>query len=105
MFSRLITASVLALPIIGSAATLPPRDKATSTVLGRSRCRPMCCDALINSVSPGGEIGINCSPGGLDCGFSGQIDACCVRISPLGLKSGTGIGCVSAREYNTPDPY
>ncbi|KAK3837592.1 MAG: hypothetical protein JOS17DRAFT_368021 [Linnemannia elongata] len=56
-------------------------------------CRPMCCDAVVPSISPSRKVGLNCSKGGLDCGFSGQIQACCGRISPFGQSSGTGIDC------------
>lgn len=45
-------------------------------------CKPSCCDVLVmgddNSI-----VGINCSEGGIDCGFSGQITACCESINSL----------------------
>ncbi|OAQ24231.1 hypothetical protein K457DRAFT_82285 [Linnemannia elongata AG-77] len=59
----------------------------------QAACRPMCCDAVVSSITPAGKVGLGCSPGGIDCGFSGQIQACCVRISPVGTQTGTGIGC------------
>jgi hypothetical protein len=56
-------------------------------------CRPMCCDAIVSSISPPGKIGLNCVLGGIDCSFSGQVDSCCIRFSPIGANSGTAIGC------------
>lgn len=46
-------------------------------------CQPMCCDAVVQSISPPGKIAIRCTQGGLDCGFSGQVYACCERLSPV----------------------
>lgn len=46
------------------------------------QCQPSCCDVLVISDDKS-IIGINCTPGGIDCGFSGQITACCESINPL----------------------
>ncbi|KAI8070846.1 hypothetical protein BC940DRAFT_295708 [Gongronella butleri] len=52
-----------------------------------------CCDAVVQSQKPPGQIGINCFPGGIDCGFSGQVSATCASLSPIGAQHGTGVGC------------
>ncbi|KAK3810890.1 MAG: hypothetical protein J3Q66DRAFT_287290 [Benniella sp.] len=55
--------------------------------------RPFCCDATIPSVNPPGKVGIGCTPDGIDCGFAGQVQAQCVRLSPIGASVGTAVGC------------
>ncbi|KDR71303.1 hypothetical protein GALMADRAFT_102704 [Galerina marginata CBS 339.88] len=57
------------------------------------QCRPMCCDAVVQSVLPPGKVGINCQVGGIDCPFSGQVRACCATVVPLGGIRGTGVLC------------
>ncbi|OAA37223.1 hypothetical protein NOR_07239 [Metarhizium rileyi] len=92
MLSHLFTVSVFAFSILGSAAALPA-DESPDTALFKRQCRGMCCDAIVDSVSPGGKIGIGCTPGGVDCGFHGQVNACCIRFTPIGVFSGSAVGC------------
>ncbi|KAH9483562.1 hypothetical protein JR316_0003032 [Psilocybe cubensis] len=79
-FLSAIALALSTLPFMASAAATAPE------------CRPFCCDALVPSIRPAGNVGINCSPG-FDCPFGGQISACCVRLAPNGAETGTGIGC------------
>lgn len=53
----------------------------------------MCCDAVVPSSNPPGKIGIGCNIGGIDCGFAGQVTATCARLSPIGARQGTAVGC------------
>lgn len=46
------------------------------------QCKSSCCDVLVLSDDKS-IIGINCSEGGIDCVFSGQITACCENINSL----------------------
>jgi hypothetical protein len=46
----------------------------------QSGCQPACCDVLAVSDDKS-IIGIDCTPGGIDCAFSGQITACCGSIN------------------------
>ncbi|EFY91073.1 hypothetical protein J3459_011906 [Metarhizium acridum] len=87
MLFRLFTIPSIALGVLGSAATLPPREESAN-------CRSVCCDAIVPSIFPSGRVGINCHWDELlDCGFSGQVDSCCEAIVPFGVKDGTGIRC------------
>ncbi|PPQ81382.1 hypothetical protein CVT25_015903 [Psilocybe cyanescens] len=90
-------------------ATLPFMVSAAAT--DAAACRAFCCDAVVPGVRPAGNVGseqpymydiylqadyfwqVNCSAGGLDCGFHGQVTACCVRFGSLGATSGAAIGC------------
>ncbi|KAF8574192.1 hypothetical protein K439DRAFT_1249388, partial [Ramaria rubella] len=46
-------------------------------------CKPVCCDLVVLSSTPPGKAGINCSQGGIDCGFSGQVHGCCEAVNFL----------------------
>ncbi|EDQ99270.1 uncharacterized protein LACBIDRAFT_316802 [Laccaria bicolor S238N-H82] len=59
---------------------------------GAAACSPACCDIIVNSVEPAGTSGISCTPGGIDCGFVGQITACCQSVNPL---TRIGIKCTA----------
>ncbi|KAH6908766.1 hypothetical protein BKA70DRAFT_1426656 [Coprinopsis sp. MPI-PUGE-AT-0042] len=63
------------------------------TLVAAQGCAPYCCDAVVPSTQPVGFIGIKCFAGGIDCGFSGQIPACCQGIASPSSSGGTGIGC------------
>ncbi|KAH9483564.1 hypothetical protein JR316_0003034 [Psilocybe cubensis] len=80
-FLSAIALALSTLPFMASAAATAPA------------CSAFCCDAVVPSVRPGGNVGINCTPGGLDCGFHGQTTACCVRLTPIGARTGTAVGC------------
>ncbi|KAF8060730.1 hypothetical protein FPV67DRAFT_1511284 [Lyophyllum atratum] len=56
-------------------------------------CQPMCCSAVVPSTNPAGQVGLDCTPGGFDCGFSGLVTTCCSRLAPFGARTGTAIGC------------
>jgi len=71
-FASAITALLLALPLVAAAG-----------------CKPMCCDAVVASITPSGKFGIACTLGGIDCGFSLQIDACCTALT----FGNNAIGC------------
>ncbi|PPQ68089.1 hypothetical protein CVT25_014252 [Psilocybe cyanescens] len=61
-------------------ATLPFMVSAADAAADAPSCQQFCCDAVVPSIRPAGNVGINCNRGGLDCGFSGQVQACCVRL-------------------------
>ncbi|PPQ68093.1 hypothetical protein CVT25_014256 [Psilocybe cyanescens] len=70
-------------------ATLPFMVSAADA----AACAPFCCDAVVPGIRPGGNVGINCAPGGNGCQSGGQVTVCCARLSPNGAQTGTGIGC------------
>jgi hypothetical protein len=41
---------------------------------------PSCCDVLVRGYDNSG-VGINCTPGGIDCAFSGQMTATCDSVN------------------------
>jgi hypothetical protein len=51
-------------------------------------CKPVCCDVFI------GNIGLECSEGGIDCAFSGQETGCCQSVNSL-TQLHVGRGCVT----------
>ncbi|PPQ87624.1 hypothetical protein CVT25_005809 [Psilocybe cyanescens] len=105
-FTSAVALVLATLPFMVSAA-----DAAGATA---AACIQVCCDALVQGVRPPGITGINCTPDSIgDCGFGGQVNACCARIvrdlhyaclpklltamtwiqAPNGVRTGTGIGC------------
>ncbi|KAJ6522450.1 hypothetical protein B0H19DRAFT_1277331 [Mycena capillaripes] len=54
------------------------------------KCRPVCCDAIVLDVDSQ-KVGIHCTSGGLDCGFTGQVAACCKIIVPIGEHTGRDV--------------
>uniref|UniRef100_A0A8H7Y4F7 Hydrophobin n=1 Tax=Psilocybe cubensis TaxID=181762 RepID=A0A8H7Y4F7_PSICU len=58
---------------------------------GEPQCKPLCCDAVVPSARSNGNVGLNCTPVGIvECGFNGQVDACCTRVVPSEAFKGTG---------------
>ncbi|KAF9556646.1 hypothetical protein CPC08DRAFT_711050 [Agrocybe pediades] len=49
-----------------------------------------CCDAVVPSINPAGNVGVGCTQTGFDCGRVLKVFACCARIAP---NTGVGIGC------------
>ncbi|KDR67484.1 hypothetical protein GALMADRAFT_1076623 [Galerina marginata CBS 339.88] len=58
-------------------------------LMAAAACQPMCCDAIVASLSPPGHLGINCHAGGLYCDYEGQVAACCARLT----SALNAIGC------------
>ncbi|KFY38186.1 hypothetical protein V495_06703 [Pseudogymnoascus sp. VKM F-4514 (FW-929)] len=80
MLSRLFTLTILALSVVVSSSTLPVVDETAATIVKR-QCKPVCCDLLVKAHDNSLD-GVSCSPGGVDCAFTGQLTACCALLIP-----------------------
>ncbi|KAJ7880822.1 hypothetical protein B0H13DRAFT_1891632 [Mycena leptocephala] len=61
-----------------------------------------CCDVVF-ATADSQKLGLNCSPGGIDCGISGQVTACCESIQRLTKGSGESLGSVGESNENLPE--
>ncbi|KAI8873965.1 hypothetical protein GQ42DRAFT_1053 [Ramicandelaber brevisporus] len=62
------------------------------SVVAAQGCKPACCDILVKADDDS-TVGLNCTPGGDDCPFSGQLTACCEGINGL---TKIGVNCKRA---------
>ncbi|TEB27748.1 hypothetical protein FA13DRAFT_1691165 [Coprinellus micaceus] len=52
------------------------------TLTSAQECSPACCNVLVKGADDS-TVGLTCTPGGIDCGFSGQVTACCETVNTL----------------------
>ncbi|KAG0229174.1 hypothetical protein BGW41_003160 [Actinomortierella wolfii] len=99
---RLILSALVTLTCIVAAAPVsettspggeiePARNKPDR---GNTKRTPACCSALVKGYD-GKGVGLECTSGGIDCAFSGQILVNCVSINEL-TNLHVGYDCVPA---------
>ncbi|TEB20571.1 hypothetical protein FA13DRAFT_1736203 [Coprinellus micaceus] len=64
----------------------------SSTAVGQDCPKPACCDVLVKGADDT-NVGLNCTEGGIDCTFGGQVKACCESINSF---TKVGMKCESA---------